>query len=180
MIYNFTHFELIFNSSLYSHLVYGGAGGTFALYSLLCRHANVSLLPNRQLADEELSTYKLEHSSQVTDRSRLKKWLQKHKNLRTALLLMVMVGTCMVIGDGVLTPALSGRRAAACFIVTSLMIDAARALWSLAAHLSLRAVCFCLSQCSLLFQGLNSPCPRISTNVSLHLEHILILFSHFK
>src|SRR4051812_1183115 len=34
-----------------------GEGGTFALYSLICRHANVSLLPNRQLADQELSTY---------------------------------------------------------------------------------------------------------------------------
>ncbi|KAG5580123.1 hypothetical protein H5410_050750, partial [Solanum commersonii] len=36
-------------------------GGTFALYSLICRHAKVSLLPNRQVADEALSTYKLEH-----------------------------------------------------------------------------------------------------------------------
>ncbi|KAF8753611.1 hypothetical protein HU200_011580 [Digitaria exilis] len=34
-----------------------GEGGTFALYSLLCRHAKFSLLPNQQAADEELSTY---------------------------------------------------------------------------------------------------------------------------
>ncbi|GJN33423.1 hypothetical protein PR202_gb22021 [Eleusine coracana subsp. coracana] len=84
-----------------------GEGGTFALYSLLCRHANVSLLPNRQVADEELSTYKLECPPEVADKSRVKEWLEKHKKLHTALLVMVMVGTCMVIGDGVLTPALS-------------------------------------------------------------------------
>ncbi|RCV14510.1 hypothetical protein SEVIR_2G445100v4 [Setaria viridis] len=84
-----------------------GEGGTFALYSLICRHANVSLLPNRQVADEELSTYKLECPPEVAQRSRVKEWLEKHKKLHTALLVMVMIGTCMVIGDGVLTPAIS-------------------------------------------------------------------------
>ncbi|XP_047090503.1 putative potassium transporter 8 [Lolium rigidum] len=84
-----------------------GEGGTFALYSLICRHANVSLLPNRQIADEELSTYKLERNPETADKTRVKVWLEKHKNLHTALLVMVLIGTCMVIGDGVLTPAIS-------------------------------------------------------------------------
>jgi KUP system potassium uptake protein len=84
------------------------AGGTFALYSLICRHANVSLLPNRQIADEELSTYKLERPPDTADKSRIKAWLEKHRKLRVALLIMVMTGTCMVIGDGVLTPVISG------------------------------------------------------------------------
>ncbi|ONL97815.1 Potassium transporter 2 [Zea mays] len=84
-----------------------GEGGTFALYSLICRHANVSLLPNRQIADEELSTYKLECPPEITDKSRIKVWLERHRKLRVALLVMVMIGTCMVIGDGVLTPAIS-------------------------------------------------------------------------
>ncbi|PKA67227.1 putative potassium transporter 9 [Apostasia shenzhenica] len=84
-----------------------GEGGTFALYSLICRHANVSLLPNRQVADEELSTYKLEHPPETYNRSLVKIWLEKHKKLHTALLIVVMLGTCMVIGDGVLTPAIS-------------------------------------------------------------------------
>ncbi|VAI05866.1 unnamed protein product [Triticum turgidum subsp. durum] len=84
-----------------------GEGGTFALYSLICRHANVSLLPNRQIADEELSTYKLERNPETMDKTRVKVWLEKHKNLHTALLIMVLIGTCMVIGDGVLTPAIS-------------------------------------------------------------------------
>ncbi|KAH7677772.1 KUP system potassium uptake protein [Dioscorea alata] len=84
-----------------------GEGGTFALYSLICRHANVSLLPNKQVVDEELSTYILECPTETKNGSRVKTWLEKHKNLHTALLAVVMLGTCMVIGDGVLTPAIS-------------------------------------------------------------------------
>lgn len=87
-----------------------GEGGTFALYSLLCRHARVSSLPNCQLADEELSEYKKDgvvsgHS--ITD-SRIKSTLEKHKLLQGVLLVVALIGACMVIGDGVLTPAISG------------------------------------------------------------------------
>ncbi|CAA6654240.1 unnamed protein product [Spirodela intermedia] len=85
-----------------------GEGGTFALYSLLCRHAKFSLLPNQQAADEELSTY---YGNGPTTRnlppSPLRRFLEKHKRLRTVLLLVVLFGACMVIGDGVLTPAIS-------------------------------------------------------------------------
>ncbi|KAK6929555.1 Potassium transporter [Dillenia turbinata] len=84
-----------------------GEGGTFALYSLICRHAKVSLLPNRQVADESLSTYKLEQPPQTKNSSRAKTFLEKHKCLHTALLILVLLGTCMVIGDGLLTPAIS-------------------------------------------------------------------------
>ncbi|XP_010253123.1 PREDICTED: potassium transporter 2-like [Nelumbo nucifera] len=84
-----------------------GEGGTFALYSLICRHAKVSLLPNRQVADEALSTYKLESPPEKKNRSRVKILLEKHKSLHTALLILVLLGTCMVIGDGLLTPAIS-------------------------------------------------------------------------
>ncbi|RVW42412.1 Potassium transporter 2 [Vitis vinifera] len=84
-----------------------GEGGTFALYSLICRHAKVSLLPNRQVADEALSTYKLEHPPEQKNSSRVKMLLEKHRVLHTALLILVLLGTCMVIGDGLLTPAIS-------------------------------------------------------------------------
>ncbi|KAK8302427.1 hypothetical protein V6Z11_D04G085300 [Gossypium hirsutum] len=84
-----------------------GEGGTFALYSLLCRHAKFSLLPNQQAADEELSAYKYGPSMQVATGSPLKRFLEKHKTLRTALLVVVLFGASMVIGDGVLTPAIS-------------------------------------------------------------------------
>jgi len=85
------------------------SGGTFALYSLLCRHAKFNLLPNQQAADEELSSYKYGPSSQATASSPLKRFLEKHKRLRTALLVVVLFGACMVVGDGVLTPAISGK-----------------------------------------------------------------------
>ncbi|XP_075638180.1 potassium transporter 4 [Castanea sativa] len=84
-----------------------GEGGTFALYSLLCRHAKLSLLPNQQAADEELSAYRYGPSSHTIASSPLKRFLEKYKRLRTALLIVVLFGACMVIGDGVLTPAIS-------------------------------------------------------------------------
>ncbi|KAF9614558.1 hypothetical protein IFM89_019305 [Coptis chinensis] len=86
-----------------------GEGGVFALYSLICRHAKLGLLPNQQAADEELSTYyNKQHLSRNSDASQLRRFLEKHKRLRTGLLLIVLFGACMVIGDGVLTPAISG------------------------------------------------------------------------
>lgn len=97
------------------------AGGTFALYSLICRHAKVSLLPNRQVADEALSTYKLEHPPETKNSSRLKLLLEKHKSLHTALLILVLLGTCMVIGDGLLTPAISGM--VGCFASNSCSLE---------------------------------------------------------
>lgn len=85
-----------------------GEGGTFALYSLLCRHAKLSLIPNQQAADEEVSTYySTRQPAQNAGTSPLKRFLEKHRRLRTGLLVVVLLGTCMVIGDGVLTPAIS-------------------------------------------------------------------------
>ncbi|CAI0386066.1 unnamed protein product [Linum tenue] len=91
-----------------------GEGGTFALYSLLCRHARVNALPNRQVADEDLSEYKKDSNLADTSCSKnpsfgssLKSTLEKHRVLQRILLVLALIGTCMVIGDGVLTPALS-------------------------------------------------------------------------
>ncbi|KAJ4886375.1 Potassium transporter 4 [Raphanus sativus] len=82
-----------------------GQGGIFALYSLLCRHAKLSLLPNQQAADEELSAYKSDPS---TDSSPFKTIFEKHKRLRTVLLLLVLsTAASLVIGNGVLSPAIS-------------------------------------------------------------------------
>lgn len=84
-------------------------GGPFALYSLLCRHAKISLLPNQQAVDEELSTYyRVGYIPQNSIYSPLKRFLENHRNLHACLLVTVLFGACMVIGDGVLTPAISG------------------------------------------------------------------------
>ncbi|XP_075511561.1 potassium transporter 4-like [Primulina tabacum] len=84
-----------------------GEGGTFALYSLLCRHGKFGLLPNQQTADEELSAYKYGPLGQSSASLALKRFLERHKRLRTGLLLVVLLGAGMVIGDGVVTPAMS-------------------------------------------------------------------------
>lgn len=84
-----------------------GEGGTFALYSLLCRYTRLSHLPNQQEVDEELSTYKVESFAESKRGKFFKTFLEKHHCLRTFLLAVVLLGTCMVIGDGVLTPTIS-------------------------------------------------------------------------
>ncbi|GAA0156492.1 transporter [Lithospermum erythrorhizon] len=86
-----------------------GEGGTFALYSLLCRHARMSSWPSSQLVDEELSNYKKDivGASNTTFGASLKSTLEKYKVLQRFLLVLALIGACMVIGDGILTPALS-------------------------------------------------------------------------
>ncbi|KAL6551502.1 Potassium transporter 8 [Orobanche gracilis] len=94
-----------------------GEGGTFALYSLLCRHARVSILPNGQLADEDLYGYKKEGITSGNNGNsnnnkngfgmKLRSTLEKYKMLQKMLLALALIGACMVIGDGVLTPAIS-------------------------------------------------------------------------
>ncbi|KAL6967583.1 Potassium transporter 4 [Sarracenia purpurea var. burkii] len=63
----------------------------------LIRHAKFSLLPNQQAADEELSAYKYGPSRQGQSSLPLKRFLEKHKKLQTALLIVVLLGASMVI-----------------------------------------------------------------------------------
>ncbi|KAI4301374.1 hypothetical protein L6164_034659 [Bauhinia variegata] len=86
-----------------------GNGGTFALYSLVCRYAKVGLIPNQQLEDADVSHYKLESpkDNRVKRASRLKSKLENSLFAKSFLLFATMLGTSMVIGDGVLTPCMS-------------------------------------------------------------------------
>ncbi|RDX60800.1 Potassium transporter 5, partial [Mucuna pruriens] len=86
-----------------------GNGGTFALYSLICRYAKVGLIPNQQVEDAEVSNYKLElpKNNRIKRASRLKSKLENSYFAKLFLLLVTMLGTSMVIGDGVLTPCIS-------------------------------------------------------------------------
>ncbi|TKY57008.1 Potassium transporter 5 [Spatholobus suberectus] len=87
---------------------HNGNGGAFALYSLICRHMKMSLIPNQQPEDRELSNYKLETpSSQVKRVHKLKQKLENSHFARIVLLLLAIMGTSMVIGDGILTPSIS-------------------------------------------------------------------------
>lgn len=86
------------------------AGGIVALYSHLCRNAKFCLLPNHQGSDEELSTYRKPGcSNRNIPPSSLKRFIEKHKNTKTALLILVLLGACMIICIGALMPAISGK-----------------------------------------------------------------------
>jgi len=85
-----------------------GAGGTLALYSLLCRHANIKIIPNQHRTDEELTTYSRTTFHEKSFAAKTQRWLEEQKFIKSTILILVLVGTCMVIGDGILTPAISG------------------------------------------------------------------------
>ncbi|PPS02352.1 hypothetical protein GOBAR_AA18298 [Gossypium barbadense] len=85
-----------------------GEGGTFALYSLICRHAKVSLLPNQLPSDTRISNFILKLPSPELERSlKIKERLEASLTLKKLLLVLVLAGTSMVIADGVVTPAMS-------------------------------------------------------------------------
>lgn len=85
------------------------SGGTFALYSLMCRHTRVSLRPNQEPEDRELSNYRLETpSNQLRRAQKIKQKLESSMGAKTVLFLVTILATSMVIGDGVLTPSISG------------------------------------------------------------------------
>ena len=97
--------DLIYNNTSVIPL----SGGTFALYSLISRYAKVNMLPNQQPADELISSFRLKLPTPELARAiRIKDKLEKKGTLKTMLLLLVLMGTSMVIGDGILTPAISG------------------------------------------------------------------------
>uniref|UniRef100_A0A0E0ERQ1 Potassium transporter n=1 Tax=Oryza meridionalis TaxID=40149 RepID=A0A0E0ERQ1_9ORYZ len=85
-----------------------GEGGTFALYSLICRYAKVSLLPNQQRVDEDISSFRLKLPTPELERAlSVKESLEKNPVFKNILLFLVLMGTSMVIGDGILTPSMS-------------------------------------------------------------------------
>ncbi|CAL4885178.1 unnamed protein product [Urochloa decumbens] len=85
----------------------GGEGGTFALYSLICRHVRAGLLPGGGTRDELMEEDKAMGRHGERPVSRVRAVFEKYRVLQRLLLLFALLGTCMVIGDGVLTPAVS-------------------------------------------------------------------------
>lgn len=83
-----------------------GEGGTFAMYSLICRHAKIGLIPSQEPADQDVSTFQLENH-RLLRASIFKSKLEKSKFAKFFLLIITMLGTSMVIGDGILTPSIS-------------------------------------------------------------------------
>ncbi|KAJ6309056.1 hypothetical protein OIU76_018615 [Salix suchowensis] len=85
-----------------------GEGGTFALYSLICRHAKANLLPNQLPSDARISSFRLKVPSPELERSlKIKERLETSVTLKRLLLVLVLAGTSMLIADGVVTPVMS-------------------------------------------------------------------------
>ncbi|BBN16522.1 KUP system potassium uptake protein [Marchantia polymorpha subsp. ruderalis] len=108
IIYTFTLIPLIKYVFIVLRANDHGNGGTFALYSLIARYAKISVSPNQVPEDQEVSSYKLAAPTKTMRRSQyLKEALNKKNWLRNVVVTIAILGTCMVIGDGVLTPSIS-------------------------------------------------------------------------
>nr|CAB3467764.1 unnamed protein product [Digitaria exilis] len=83
-----------------------GEGGTFALYSLICRRVGAGLLPSSAGAGDDPMEQRGGAPPPVPASS-VRAALQQRRELQWFLLLFALLGTSMVIGDGVLTPAVS-------------------------------------------------------------------------
>lgn len=134
IIYSFLLFTIIKYVYIALRANDDGDGGTFALYSLISRHAKVSLVPNHQAEDELVrqtlqdadmplikpsSSLRASSSSSLRRRTvqlaspreqraqRVKELLETSKPVRIALFLLTILATAMVITDACLTPAIS-------------------------------------------------------------------------
>lgn len=76
------------------------------MYSLLCRHVNIGILSSKRVS----SNSSLSHSMQegTEKKSRLGIFFESSIVARRVLLFVAMLGMCMLISDGILTPAISG------------------------------------------------------------------------
>jgi KUP system potassium uptake protein len=91
------------------HANYNGDGGTFALYSLISRYAKIRMIPDQQTEDATVSNYSVEAPSSRLRRAQwLKEKLESSNAAKIALFTITILGTSMVMGDGTLTPAISG------------------------------------------------------------------------
>ncbi|KAJ0017820.1 hypothetical protein Pint_12131 [Pistacia integerrima] len=107
IIYSLTLIPLIKYVFIVCQANDNGQGGTFALYSLICRHAKLRTLPNQDQFDEELTTYSGSIHQEQSFAASCKRWLENHGSSKKGLLALVLIGCSMVIGDGILTPAIS-------------------------------------------------------------------------
>ncbi|KAK4436804.1 Potassium transporter 2 [Sesamum alatum] len=83
-----------------------GEGGPFSLYSLLCRHARVGLLPCNRSSGKILHQEE-DSASKGKLENKARRAIEKHKSCHYLLLFLALLGACMILSDAVLTPAIS-------------------------------------------------------------------------
>ncbi|KAL6012337.1 Potassium transporter 5 [Asimina triloba] len=77
-----------------------GDGGTFALYSLICRHSRVVHM--------YLSAYRLQVPKKHPKRAEwIKSAIESSLTAKMGLLMLALIGTCMVLSDSIFTPCIS-------------------------------------------------------------------------
>ncbi|XP_031384196.1 probable potassium transporter 17 isoform X2 [Punica granatum] len=108
-----------------------GEGGTFALYSLLCRNMNIGILKSKRV---DSNSNILRNTLPAEKQTRLAKFFERSIVARRVLLFIAMLGMCMLIGDGILTPAISvlsaidGLRTPFRSVVSKSLVEALSAL----------------------------------------------------
>ncbi|KAL6144778.1 hypothetical protein ACLB2K_055468 [Fragaria x ananassa] len=88
-----------------------GEGGTFALYSLLCRSLNITETLSLRPSNPKSSSLPRSIYVDTQNQTIMVKVFRKSIVARRLLLFITMLGMCMLIGDGILTPAISVRSA---------------------------------------------------------------------
>lgn len=77
------------------------------MYSLLCRHMNIGIVSSKH-ANPSFNLSRPILPGGVEKKSRLGIFIEKSIIAKRVLLFIAMLGMCMLIGDGILTPAISG------------------------------------------------------------------------
>ncbi|GAB2220986.1 hypothetical protein Droror1_Dr00012147 [Drosera rotundifolia] len=80
-----------------------GEGGTFAVYSLLCKNMNLGI----RFSESGAAASNVVLYEGTRKQSRLAKFFKRSVIATRVLLFIAMLGMCMMIGDGILTPAIS-------------------------------------------------------------------------
>ncbi|CAG8587554.1 16593_t:CDS:2, partial [Dentiscutata heterogama] len=81
-----------------------GEGGTFALYSLLCRHSGLSVRGNENSDDLTIANY---DTMSIISSKEHPNFIKRSKTVQSILLIVVLLGSSLVMSDGLLTPAIS-------------------------------------------------------------------------
>ncbi|KAI0233845.1 hypothetical protein L0F63_001733 [Massospora cicadina] len=93
-----------------------GEGGTFALYSLICRYCDIVARGPKSASDLALTHYNTDdftlwalaaRAQGLPWHARVRRYVNGSEGFQATLLLTVLFGTSLVMGDGVLTPAVS-------------------------------------------------------------------------
>nr|XP_043614885.1 probable potassium transporter 17 isoform X2 [Erigeron canadensis] len=84
-----------------------GEGGTYALYSLLCRHMNIGAITSTGVSSPSRRSHDNSLHQSFKKSSRLGMFIERSLIASRILFFIAILGMCMLIGDGILTHAIS-------------------------------------------------------------------------